>query len=116
MFTSVSRLFNQESRETTLNFLTMTFNRVFEIITYYTYTQKTVDKILIISIINDLKLSINGLQNLQYTYSDDRLFVCHIETLIEMINSKIREIKEFKPEWFSEEIHLVNNINNIDEL
>ena len=109
MFTSISRLFNQESRETTLNFLTMTFNRVFEIITYYTYTQKTVDKILIISIINDLKLSINGLQNLQYTYSDDRLFVCHIETLIEMINSKIREIKEFKPEWFSDDIQLLNN-------
>jgi len=120
MFTSISRLFNQESRETTLNFLTMTFNRVFEIITYYTYTQKTVDKILIISIINDLKLSINGLQNLQYTYSDDRLFVCHIETLIEMINSKIREIKEFKPEWFSEDVHsnnnMNNNMNNINEL
>jgi hypothetical protein len=33
-----------------------------------------------------------------------------------MINSKIREIKEFKPDWFSEDIHLVNNINNIDEL
>ena len=100
MFTSISRLFNQESRDTTLNFLTATFNRVFEIITYYTYTQKPIDKISIMSIINDLSISINGLTNLQHTYSDDRLFVCHIQTLIEMINSKIREVKEYKPELF----------------
>jgi hypothetical protein len=113
MFTSISRLFNQESRDTTLNFLTMTFNRVFEIITYYTYTQKQIDKILIIGILNDLNLSVNGLSNLQYTYSDDRLFVCHIQTLIEMINSKIREVKEFKPEWFIE-YQNVNNTNNLN--
>lgn len=108
MFTSISRLFNQESRETTLNFLTMTFNRVFEIITYYTYTQKPIDKILIISILNDLNLSINGLNNLQHTYNEDRLFVCHIQTLIEMINSKIREVKQHKPDWF------VNNETQIN--
>ena len=114
MFTSISRLFNQESRDTTLNFLTMTFNRVFEIITDYTFTQKSVDKMLIMSIINDLSLSINGLKNLQYTYSDDRLFVCHIETLIEMINSKIREIKDYKPEWFidTSSIHNPNLFKN----
>jgi|688.fasta_scaffold468373_2 hypothetical protein len=112
MFTSISRLFNQENRETTLNFLTMTFNRVFEIITYYTYTQKQIDKILILSMLNDLNLSINGLTNLQHTYTDDRLFVCHIQTLIEMINSKIREVKEYKPDLFIE----INNINNLNIL
>ena len=121
MFTSISRLFNQESRDTTLNFLTMTFNRVFEIITHYTYTQKPIDKISIMSIINDLMLSINGLTNLQHTYSDDRLFVCHIQTLIEMINSKIREVKEYKPDLFSDEQILrnfseFNNINNINNM
>ena len=121
MFTSISRLFNQESRDTTLNFLTMTFNRVFEIITHYTYTQKPIDKISIMSIINDLMLSINGLTNLQHTYSDDRLFVCHIQTLIEMINSKIREVKEYKPELFRDEQILrnfseFNNINNINNI
>jgi hypothetical protein len=121
MFTSISRLFNQESRDTTLNFLTMTFNRVFEIITHYTYTQKPIDKISIMSIINDLMLSINGLTNLQHTYSDDRLFVCHIQTLIEMINSKIREVKEYKPDLFSDEQILrnftdFNNINNINSM
>jgi hypothetical protein len=99
----------------------MTFNRVFEIITHYTYTQKPIDKISIMSIINDLMLSINGLTNLQHTYSDDRLFVCHIQTLIEMINSKIREVKEYKPELFSDEQILrnfsdVNNINNINNM
>jgi len=121
MFTSISRLFNQESRDTTLNFLTMTFNRVFEIITHYTYTQKPIDKISIMSIINDLMLSINGLTNLQHTYSDDRLFVCHIQTLIEMINSKIREVKEYKPDLFSDEQILrnftdFNNINSMSNL
>lgn len=118
MFTSISRLFNQESRDTTLNFLTMTFNRVFEIITYYTYTQKPIDKISIMSIINDLSLSINGLTNLQHTYSDDRLFVCHIQTLIEMINSKIREVKEFKPELFEEynKNNIMNQLSSNDEI
>jgi len=114
MFTSISRLFNQENRDTTLNFLTMTFNRVFEIINYYTYTQKPIDKLYVLSIINDLKSSIKGLENLQYTYSEDRLFVCHIETLIEMINSKIREINNYKPEWFSiDNVETENDINHL---
>ena len=118
VFTAISRLFNQESRDTTLNFLTMTFNRIFEIITHYTYTQKPIDKISIMSIINDLMLSINGLTNLQHTYSDDRLFVCHIQTLIEMINSKIREVKEYKPDLFYDEQILRNftDFNNISNL
>jgi hypothetical protein len=66
-------------------------------------------------------LSINGLTNLQHTYSDDRLFVCHIQTLIEMINSKIREVKEYKPDLFNDEQILrnftdFNNINNINSM
>ena len=100
LFTSFSRLLNQETRDTTLNFLTSTFNRVFEILSFYIYTQKPIDKIFVVNLLKDLILSINGLQNLQNTYAEDRLFVCHIQTLIEMIYSKIREVKEYKPEFF----------------
>lgn len=116
MFTSFSRIFNQENRDTTLSFLKSTFNRVFEIISFYIYTQKTIDKIFVINLLKDLTFSINGLENLQLTYREDRLFVCHIQTLIEMINSKIREVKLYKPEYFIEKLENDNSKNDNYEL
>lgn len=100
MFTSLSRMFNQESRETTLDFLTSTVNRSFEIIQLCISSNKSSEKRLCINLIEDLMKSMTGLINIQTTYSDDRLFWCHIDTLIQGIEVKLNDLRESHPELF----------------
>ncbi len=91
-----------EGREVTLDFLTTTYNRVFEII-HLNSTDKNSDKHLCINLIQDIQKSFEGLNNLKSTYSedsDDRLFSCHMETLQQLIQSKLKHIQEEHPDLF----------------
>lgn len=99
-YTSFWRMFNQESRETTLDFLTSTVNRVFEIIQLCIISPKQSDRTLCKNLIEDLIKSSAGLLNLQSTYSDDRLFLCHIQTLIQAIEVKLKDLRESNPDLF----------------
>jgi hypothetical protein len=99
--TSLFRMFNQESRETTLDFLTSTVNRAFEIIQLYMTSNKHSDMTICKNLCYDLSKSIDGLVNLQNTYSQDRLFLCQIQTLIQGIQVKLHELKEVAPEMFN---------------
>lgn len=94
LVTSFMRMFHQESRETTLDFLTSTLNRVFEIIQLCLISNKPSDKTLCKNLIDDLVNSSVGLLNLQTTYSDDRLFLCHIQTLTQAIQVKLDDLRE----------------------
>lgn len=102
MFTSLLRMFYKESRETTLDFLTSTINRAFEIIQLCLSSNKQSDKTMAKNICNDLIKSSVGLINIQNTYEDDRLFLCHIQTLIQSIEVKLNDLKESYPELFIE--------------
>lgn len=91
-----------EGRESTLTFLTTTYNRVFDII-QLSSGDKHGDKHLCINLIRDIGNSFDGLRNLKSTYSDDsddRLFSCHMDTLVELIQSKLKKIQEEHPELF----------------
>lgn len=113
MFTSFSRLFQQESRDSTKNFLNTTYNRIFEILTLYSCSDdKDSDRTVVINLVKDLHMSISGLENLQYTYSDDRMFVSEINTLIEDIQRHIRCIRRKKPHYFLEEISTESNLDH----
>jgi hypothetical protein len=104
MLTSLQRLFQQESRDSTKNFLNTTYNRIFEILTLYSCSDdRESDKTVILNLVKDLHMSVSGLENLQYTYSDDRMFVSEINTLIEDIHRNIRIIRKKKPHFFMEE-------------
>lgn len=110
MLTSIKRLLQQQSRDSTKNFLNTTYNRIFEILTMYSFSDnKEADSTVILNLVNDLQLSITGLENLQYTYSDDRMFVSEINTLIEDIHRNIRTIRRKKPQYFVE-----NNSDSTD--
>ena len=102
LITSFWRMFNQESRETTLDFLTSTVNRVFEIIQLCMVSNKPSDHTLCKNLIEDLIKSSFGLINLQTTYSEDRLFWCHIQTLIQAIDVKLKDLKETNKDLFPE--------------
>ena len=52
------------------------------------------------NILEDMIKAIKGLQNIQKTYKDDKLFYCNIETIIENIHSKLSEVKHKDPEIF----------------
>lgn len=102
MVTSFWRMFNQESRETTLDFLTSTINRAFEIIQLCISSSKASDRTLCKNLCEDLIKSSSGLINLQTTYADDRLFWCHIQTLIQAIEVKLNDLRITHPGMFIE--------------
>jgi hypothetical protein len=98
LLNSIKRYWYGESRNTTLNFITTTIEQSFQIVLTLLNSDNISDKMLCSSITIDLKKCINGLKNLQQTYSDDKLFFCTIDTIIDNIDAKISEIKFKKPE------------------
>jgi hypothetical protein len=98
LLNSIKRYWYGESRNTTLNFITSTIEQSFQIVLTLLNSDNISDKMLCSSITIDLKKCINGLKNLQQTYSDDKLFFCTIDTIIDNIDAKISEIKFKKPE------------------
>ena len=46
------------------------------------------------NIVNDLKSSKNGLQNLKETYNNDIKFMCDIDVLIQIIDAKLLEMND----------------------
>ena len=91
-FTTISRtIFNQDNRANALNLVSNTVNRIFEIINTYTVSKKDHDQFLCAHIINDLKLSKNGIHNLKETYLSDLKFTCDIDVIIQNIDSKLAE-------------------------
>jgi len=78
--------------------------RSFQILeSFYMHNNKMACK----SIITDLMLAKNGLANLKYTYSDDTLFCCNIDVLIQKIDSRLSKIKEKEPNLIEEQTNVV---------
>lgn len=100
LMNSLWRLFYQESRENTLDFLTATLDRAFEIFQIYTLTREESNEILTRNLLEDILKSIDGLSNLQSTYSSDRLFLCNLKTLIQSVEIRVQSIKEKNPILF----------------
>jgi len=108
LFTGFYRSIYGEGRDRTFHFFSLTIKRAFEKVQAYINSQRMADKMLCIQIINNLYLAIYGLNNLKETYKEDRSFVCDLETLVENIESKLEELKTFKPDYF-ENIKAKNN-------
>ena len=110
LFTQLTRILNQESRTKTLTFLQDTINKTFEILKCYEKTKKNSDKIMCMNLVQDLKNSKSGLNNLKETYTLDVKFVCDIDTLLQNIDAKLFEIdtNPFSP--------LINPSNNYETI
>lgn len=92
-FTSLSRTFlNYDSRSNGLKFIENTITKVFEILHLYEGSTKLSDKAMCLNIIKDLKQSKVGLCNLKETYSNDLKFICDIDTILESIDTKMKDI------------------------
>lgn len=88
--TSLSRsLLYPESRASTLQFVHSTITRTFEILDMYEQAGDTVNNMSYTSLVGDLVQSQSGLENLKYTYQDDKKFCCDIETIRQQITTKL---------------------------
>ena len=91
IFTQLSRTVFQDNRSKTLVFLQDTINKAFEIIKCYDRSCKNSDKLMCINLINDLKNTRTGLNNLKETYNLDIKFCCDIDVFLQMIEAKLSE-------------------------
>ena len=93
--TKISRtLINQCNRHSCLVFIKNTIARSFELVSTYNSSTQECDRIMRINIIKDLKSSKQGILNLKETYKDDLKISCDFDTLIEDMDSKLKEIGE----------------------
>lgn len=88
LFSKIYRsMFDNESREKTFLFIQTKIYEATNLIETYLKNNKTNDPLLIKSIITNLNKSKIGIKNLQFTYDDDRITVCKLDTLIIYIDS-----------------------------
>ena len=92
LITQLLRSLNQDNRSKTLIFLQDTINKTFEILKCYEKTGNIAEQIMCKNLVNDLKNSKAGLQNLKETYYLDMKFICDIDTLIQTIDAKLLDI------------------------
>jgi len=89
--TSVYRTFlNQDSRENALSFIQETITRSFELLTTFERSENECDKSMCINIIHDLQRAKQGLANLKATYVSDLKFGCDMDTLLQVIDSRLQ--------------------------
>ncbi len=92
VITQFSRTFlYQDNRSKTLSFIQDVITRSFELLAYYDKSIQVSERIISNNIIIDLKKSKIGLVNLKETYCDDNKFCCDIDTLVQLIDSKLVE-------------------------
>lgn len=91
--TSLSRtFFYNDNRKNALKFIENTINNGFELLSYYERLDKLSDKAICTNIVQDILQSKNGLENLKETYASDLQFVCNIDTIIQTIDAKMKDV------------------------
>ena len=95
--TSLLRLIYNDNRGKTLAFVSDTITRSFELLKFYENSSKKSELIMCDNIIVDLRESRNGLNALKETYNSDTKFKCDIDTLLQMIESRLEEINGLLP-------------------
>ena len=89
----IRTFFNHDTRQNTLKFIQETIYSTFDILLYYERSNKPSDRSTCINILSDLNKSKIGLNNLKETYSEDLKFKCDIDTILETIESKLKDIE-----------------------
>lgn len=91
--TKISRtLINHCNRINTLNFVRSTINRTFEIVSSYSSSRKESERHICSHLVEDLKQAKNGLVNLKETYISDTKFTCDIDTILQEIDARLKEL------------------------
>lgn len=100
----LKRYWYNESRKETYQFVYSIIEQAFIILFTLAPSRKISDVMVCQNILIDLNQALQGVHSLQETYKDDNLFVCDLKTLIQAVESKIKEAKQKHPELSSEEL------------
>jgi hypothetical protein len=93
--TKIIRTYLGDDREKTISFITDILDKSFEIL--FSITEKNTGKpsgyyeMISFNLVEDIKNSIQGINNLKKTYSDDRYLFCRYELLVENVELKLRD-------------------------
>lgn len=95
LFTRVKRTFyDTDSRDNTLDFCCTSIRHGFDILIKHLNSEKDYEKELGNALLFDFILAEEGLNNLKYTYIDDTMFCCNIDTLIQDMKSRLKSVSE----------------------
>lgn len=99
IITQLTRTFiNPDNKENARFFIENTIRHAIELLKFNVKTDKLSDRSMCKHIVRDIRLACtNGIQNLKYTYKDDIMFCCNIDTLTEDIDAQLREYIELYP-------------------
>lgn len=86
-------LFHIDDRTNTLMFVDTTIRKGFDLFLSHISNNSPFDVILCNNIMNDLRNAKKGMLNLKETYSNDIMFTCKIDALVEEIDAKLAELE-----------------------
>lgn len=87
--TTITRTIFCDSRKDSIEFIRYTINAGIEIVEKYQNSKKPHKQKIAINLIQDLIQCQSGIKNLMETYSDDRMFQSEMETVLQMLKTKI---------------------------
>ena len=96
MMTKMYRTFwlqGSESRDKTLNFIKITYNKAFELISKYLSAKEQFYRDIGLKIIEALNETKIGLDELQKVYKNDDMFISKVITLADTLHLKLKEIE-----------------------
>jgi hypothetical protein len=77
-------------RTATLDYITATFDKAFELLISVSNTETYKFPLLV----NGVRDAITGVEQLRETYADDRMFVARLQTLIDVSTAKLNALQE----------------------
>ena len=109
--TLVRTIWDTDTRQNAQNFIKETIHNCFELIFLYLRTNNVTRMELVKNMIVDIHLAKRGITNIKYTYRNDTMFVCALETLELRIDAQMTELKSKYNEFMKDiEIPPVDNL------
>lgn len=84
--------FNHDDRSNTYLFVSDVIKKGFELFSHNISSNNPYNEILCANIFSDIQNTKNGLIHLKETYTDDMMFTCKIDSLIEDIHARLTEL------------------------
>lgn len=84
--------FGVDNRCGILSFTKYTIKQSFNLIDHFKDSNKKSDILICSKIIEDLKLAINGIENIQLVYKSDVKILCDFDLLIQYVNARLLDI------------------------
>jgi hypothetical protein len=83
----------KDTRANTFTFIDGSIKKAFEILNMHVVSDKQIDKTICQNIMRDLRQCQYGMLNVKHTYSDDLMFCCKMDDLVENLIAKISDME-----------------------